>query len=94
MGLKQANKCMQLAAIAYNIKKYLKFIEKRTKSEAGMLGLYFRLKTALKEAFKSTLTSNVYQWSKIRKPLNPEASGGLNRSIFLEIMDLCNDYHC
>ncbi len=28
-GLKQANKCMQLSAIAYNIKKYLKFIEKR-----------------------------------------------------------------
>uniref|UniRef100_UPI003744AD84 transposase n=1 Tax=Leeuwenhoekiella marinoflava TaxID=988 RepID=UPI003744AD84 len=40
IGLKQANKCMQLAAIAYNVKKYLKFIEKRTKSGAAMLGLF------------------------------------------------------
>ena len=56
IGLKQANKCMQLAAIAYNIKKYLKFIEKRTKSGAWMHGLNFKLKTALKEAFKSILS--------------------------------------
>ncbi|MCL6218466.1 IS1182 family transposase [Zunongwangia pacifica] len=57
VGLKQANKCMQLSAIAYNIKKYLKFTQKRVKSGAGMLGLYFRLKTALKEVFKSMQTT-------------------------------------
>ena len=28
IGLKQANKCMHLAAMAYNLKKYLKFITK------------------------------------------------------------------
>ena len=56
IGLKQANKCMQLSAIAYNLKKYLKFIEKHSKSGAGMLNLYFRIKTALKEAFKALLT--------------------------------------
>ena len=47
IGLQQANKCMQLSAIAYNLKKYLKFTQKRVKSGAEMLGLYFRLKTAL-----------------------------------------------
>ncbi|MFD2826604.1 transposase [Leeuwenhoekiella polynyae] len=55
IGLKQANKCMQLSAIAYNLKKYLKFTQNRVKSGAGMLSLYFRLKKALKEVFKSIL---------------------------------------
>ena len=32
IGIKQANKQMQLAAIAYNLKKYLKFTQKRVKS--------------------------------------------------------------
>lgn len=41
IGLKQANKCMQLAAIAYNLKKYLKFTQKRVKSGTGMLNLFF-----------------------------------------------------
>ncbi|WP_257670771.1 transposase [Parapedobacter tibetensis] len=47
LGLKQANKCMQLSAIAYNLKKYLKFIEKHTKSGAGRLVLFFNLKKTL-----------------------------------------------
>lgn len=37
IGIKQANKCMQLSAIAYNIKKYLKFIKKQSKSGAASL---------------------------------------------------------
>lgn len=37
IGLKQANKCMHLSAMAYNLKKYLKFTQKRVKSGAGML---------------------------------------------------------
>lgn len=37
IGIQQANKCMQFSAIAYNLKKYLKFIEKRTKSGAASL---------------------------------------------------------
>jgi len=36
IGIKQANKVMHLSAIAYNLKKYLKFIEKRVKSGAGV----------------------------------------------------------
>ncbi|CAZ97556.1 Conserved hypothetical protein [Zobellia galactanivorans] len=35
IGLEQANKVMHLSAIAYNLKKYLKFTEKRSKSGAG-----------------------------------------------------------
>ena len=37
LGLAQADKCMKLAATAYNLKKWLKFTEKRVKSGAGML---------------------------------------------------------
>ena len=37
IGLEQANKCMHMAATAYNLKKYLKFIEKRAKSGAAAL---------------------------------------------------------
>ena len=37
IGIKQANKVMQMAAIAYNIKKYLKFVQKRVKSGANSL---------------------------------------------------------
>ncbi|RXG26809.1 hypothetical protein DSM01_3316 [Leeuwenhoekiella palythoae] len=32
---------MQLSAIAYNLKKYLKFTQKRAKSGAGMLASFF-----------------------------------------------------
>nr|WP_255554264.1 transposase [Mesonia aestuariivivens] len=55
LGLKQANKCMQLSAIAYNLKKYLKFIEKRTKSGAGMLGMFLKFIMTLNNAYKSIL---------------------------------------
>ena len=55
IGLKQANKCMQLSAIAYNLKKYLKFIEKRTKSGAGMLGLFIKFTMTLNQEYKSIL---------------------------------------
>lgn len=37
IGIQQANKVMHLSAIAYNLKKYLKFIQKRSKSEAKAL---------------------------------------------------------
>ena len=35
IGIKQANKVMHMAACAYNLKKYLKFMQKRVKSIAG-----------------------------------------------------------
>lgn len=34
IGIKQANKVIHLSAMAYNLKKYLKFITKTVKSEA------------------------------------------------------------
>ena len=37
LGLKQANKVMHLSAIAYNLKKYLKFVSKTIKSDAKLL---------------------------------------------------------
>ncbi|WP_255554262.1 transposase [Mesonia aestuariivivens] len=55
LGLKQANKCMQLSAIAYNLKKYLKFIEKRTKSGAGMLGMFLKFTMTLNQEYKFIL---------------------------------------
>ena len=33
-GIGNANKCMLMSAMAYNLKKYMKFIEKKVKSEA------------------------------------------------------------
>ena len=36
--------------MAYNLKKYLKFVQKRTKSGAGSLALFFSSKTLLQNA--------------------------------------------
>ncbi|WP_234999711.1 transposase [Maribacter arcticus] len=37
IGLEQANKVMHLSAMAYNLKKYLKFEQKRSNSGLGQL---------------------------------------------------------
>ncbi|WP_245799956.1 hypothetical protein [Zobellia uliginosa] len=37
IGLAQANKVMHRSTIAFNLKKYLKFTEKRVKSRVGHL---------------------------------------------------------
>ncbi len=39
LGIKQANKVKHMAAIAYNLKKYLKFVTKTTNSGVGSLTL-------------------------------------------------------
>ena len=51
IGLKQANKVMHLSAIAYNLKKYLKFEQKRIKSGVGMLALKALLKSSSDYAY-------------------------------------------
>jgi len=56
IGLAQANKCMHLSAMAYNLKKYLKFIQKRTKSGAGSLVFLFLPKTAFHKSIPLFLT--------------------------------------
>jgi hypothetical protein len=58
IGIRQANKCMHLAAIAYNLKKYLKHTAKRVKSGAGQVAQYFWLQN-LKGALKNILSSNL-----------------------------------
>jgi hypothetical protein len=49
-GISNANKCMLMSAVAYNLKKYLKFIEKKAKSEvkaAQIACIYFIMLLAL-----------------------------------------------
>ena len=47
IGIKQANKVMHLSAIAYILKKYLKFEQGRAKSGAGVLALAALVKRTL-----------------------------------------------
>jgi hypothetical protein len=49
IGLGQANKVMHLSAMAYNLKKYLKFISKTVESDARAM---CRLFSALKAMFR------------------------------------------
>ncbi|MCD8455189.1 IS1182 family transposase [Tenacibaculum finnmarkense genomovar ulcerans] len=44
IGIVQANKVMHLSAMAYNLKKYLKFITKKVKINVGILVFYLNLK--------------------------------------------------
>ena len=37
IGIQQANKVMHMSAIAYNLKKYLKFISKTVKSDSKVM---------------------------------------------------------
>jgi transposase len=51
IGLAQANKVMHLSAIAYNLKKYLKFTRKRSKSGVGQLAPSTFVKNAFHDLF-------------------------------------------
>jgi hypothetical protein len=46
----QTNKVMQLSGMAYNLKKYLKFVTKRAKSKAKAFAFLFFNKRALFKA--------------------------------------------
>ena len=48
LGVEHANKCIHLSAVVYNLKKYLKFVQKRTKSGAASLALLFSPKKPLR----------------------------------------------
>lgn len=52
IGLQQANKVMDLSAMAYNLKKYLKFISKTVKRDAKAMH-HFVL------SFKALFTSQI-----------------------------------
>jgi len=51
ISIKQANKVMHLSAIAYNLKKYLKFIVKRSKSGVGQLAFKVFVKSVVRDSF-------------------------------------------
>ncbi len=55
LGLKQANKVMHLSAIAYNLKKYLKFEQERSKNGALMLDIDILAKSILDHLFGSPI---------------------------------------
>jgi hypothetical protein len=55
IGIKQANKVMHLSAIAYNLKKYLKFEQKRSKSGAVQLVLDTFLKGVFQHLFNTSV---------------------------------------
>ena len=57
-GIKQANKHVLMAALTYNLKKYLKFIIKKTKIKAGVVSeLKVKVSTSLKTAFNDLKTA-------------------------------------
>jgi len=58
IGIKQANKCMHLAAIAYNLKKYLKATTKKAiaKTIPAIDNLFFSIKTAILSHFEPRKT--------------------------------------
>ena len=49
IGIKQANKVMHMAAMAYNLKKYLKFTRDKVKSGVGAAILLALLKSTIKQ---------------------------------------------
>ena len=56
IGVQQANKVMLLFARAYNLKKYLKFMSKTVKIDAGMLHVYLHaLKCTLRLKIRPNL---------------------------------------
>jgi transposase len=56
-GIKQANKHVLMAALTYNLKKYLKFITNKTKAKAGVVSeIQAKVPTSLKTAFNDLKT--------------------------------------
>jgi len=53
IGIEQANKVMHLSAMAYNVKKYLKFTQKRVKSGARTLALAAFVKSVFQNLFSA-----------------------------------------
>jgi len=61
IGIEQANKVMHLSAMAYNLKKYLKFISKTVKSDAkGVHHFVLQLKALISLQIRPITTFNFY----------------------------------
>ena len=58
IGIRQANKVMHLSAMAYNLKKYLKFITKIVKSDAKVVcRVVFNIKALMRLQIRLLPTS-------------------------------------
>jgi len=67
LGIKQANKVMHVSAIAYNLKKYLKFITKTAKSAAKVLIAIFSEIKATQNFIETILSSVNYSNAQLLK---------------------------
>jgi hypothetical protein len=71
-GIKQANKHVLMAAMTYNLKKYLKFIAKKPKSQAQVVSInQGKVNTSLKVTFlklKRTFLSLLFLNNNIFNP--------------------------
>ena len=64
IGIRQANKVMHLSAMAYNLKKYLKFMEKRVKSGAGAATSIQTVKNTLVDCMGLKINLFIFQQLK------------------------------
>jgi transposase len=64
-GIRQANKHVLMAALAYNLKKYLKFIQRKSvaKSQKLWVEASARVKTVLFDSFRATLPQLNFRFS-------------------------------
>lgn len=65
IGIEQANKCMMMAGIAYNLKKYLKFTQKLQKSKAKRLAMLQHIKSSFLELINSILSLANYTGNQL-----------------------------
>jgi len=61
IGIKQANKVMHLSAMAYNLKKYLKFVQTHVKSGVGFTISLCFLKTTLVSSIKRSEWHSIFR---------------------------------
>ncbi len=70
IGIQQANKVMHMAAIAYNIKKYLKFINKTVQTNKQRLAFYLKTNKQLVfvqiSSFKQSLKFKFFDYMKLK----------------------------
>lgn len=75
-GIQQANKHVLMAALTYNLKKYLKFISKKTKTKAGLVSeLQVKVSTFLKTAIYNLrnmfLSISIFKDYNLKPKINP-----------------------
>ena len=59
-GIENANKCMHMSAVAYNLKKLLKFEQNRRKTMAKRATLFFGLKNSETGSKRSLITMSIF----------------------------------